>query len=164
MSKREKIILLLTLAAVLYWALDFMVLSRKNSGSNPGFGETSQQVKNFSAGAMAKISRIDIQAKESNWQAWTSRIESPWDQDPFLSHTRQETKKKVRQLSPGDGLIFSGYMLVGDKAFAVINGMEYKRGETIEPQGFVVKKITSAKVVLQRKSEHIVLYLKEEQI
>jgi len=160
MSKREKFILLLTLAIVLYGLLDFLILSRGTG--DPYLAEKSQTAKDFSTGAMAKISGIEIQDKKSNWQAWTSRIESDWDQDPFARYTRPKKEKKATRISSGAGLVFSGYMRMGKEAFAIINGMEYKIGETIEPQGFLVKKITSTKVVLQRKSEHIVLYLKEE--
>jgi len=91
----------------------------------------------------------------------TIRIESDWNKDPFV-RIRPPKKRLARRASQATGLIFSGYMVMGDKAFALINGMEYKIGETIVPQGFLVKKITARKVILQRKSEHIVLYLKED--
>jgi len=150
----------MTLGVVIYGLLDFLVLSREKGG--PDLGEKSRVAQDFSAGAMAQISRIEIQNKKSNYQAWTSRIESDWEQDPFIRYDRPKAKKKARQTSSDSELVFSGYMLVGDKGFAVINGMEYKVGETILPQGYLVKKITTAKVMLQRESEHIVLYLKEE--
>ncbi len=159
MSKREKIILLLTLGIVIYGLLDFWVLSREKGG--PDLVEKSRTAQDFSARAMAKISKIELQDNKRNWQAWTSRIESDWDQDPFVRYSEPKTQKN-KGISSGAGLIFSGYMLAGNKAFAIINGMEYKIGEIIDPQGFLVKKITPAKVILQRKSEHIVLYLKEE--
>ena len=151
----------MTLAAIFYGLLDFGVLSRRESGDS-GFAKNSQIAEEFSASAMAKISRIEIQNRKGNYQAWTSRIESDWEQDPFIRYNLPKTNKKSQQISSDPGLVFSGYLLVGDKGFAVINGMEYKVGETIEPQGYLVKKITTAKVILQLESEQIVLYLKED--
>lgn len=87
----------MTLAAVLYGLLDFLVLSRRESGG-PDLAKKSQIAKGFSASAMAKISKIEIQNKKSNYQAWTSRIESDWDQDPFTRYNRPKTKKKVQQI------------------------------------------------------------------
>jgi hypothetical protein len=54
---------------------------------------------------------------------------------------------------PGGGVaefVYSGYMKLGNKLFAVINGVEYARGDELAEGGFSVQNIDKNFVVLER--------------
>jgi len=68
MSKREKIILFLTFGVVLYGLLDILVLSGKTGGSKPDLAKESRNTADFSAKAMARISKIEFLEKKKPLQ------------------------------------------------------------------------------------------------
>jgi len=165
MNKREKIILTLTFAVAVYGLIDFLILSPKNKNTKKeSFVADSQKItKNFVDHTMAKILKIELQIKQSDWQSLVSKIESDWEHDPFVQPLKPETQaEKPFSPSPVSHLQYSGYMSVGKLLFAVINGMEYKIGDIINEYGYQVTKITPQKVVLQKNSERTVIFLKEE--
>ena len=45
-------------------------------------------------------------------------------------------------------LIYSGYMTMGEKIFAVINGIEYRIGDIVE--GFFLKKIDPMEIIMEK--------------
>nr|HPQ51529.1 hypothetical protein [Alphaproteobacteria bacterium] len=45
-------------------------------------------------------------------------------------------------------IIYSGYVDTGKSKLAVLNGIEYRIGEELKEEGFVLKKIMSSKVVI----------------
>ncbi|MBW2358691.1 MAG: general secretion pathway protein GspB [Deltaproteobacteria bacterium] len=59
---------------------------------------------------------------------------------------------------------YSGYMEMGDRKIAIIDGMEYKTGEEIVPGGFVIRAIYPNKIVIgiKGKEEEITVPLVEE--
>lgn len=159
MSKREKIIIVLTVAVALYGLLELLLGSRQPP---PVLEQENLLLKEFSATTIARIAKLELQEKKGSWQAWIGLVESEWDRDPFIRYDHMDENSPVEQISAADSLVFSGYIRGGNMAFAVINGMEYKKGETVDPQGFTVKEIFAQKVVLQRGSDQVVLNLKEE--
>jgi hypothetical protein len=44
--------------------------------------------------------------------------------------------------------VYSGYLKMGRRGIAIINGMEYEVGEAIEGAGYTVEQIAASKVVL----------------
>ncbi len=165
MSKREKIILIMTLVAVVYGLVDFLILSKKDTIQNTGqlIADTNKNAGEFATSSMAKISKIELQIKQTKWQTLISKIESDWEHDPFMEGVKPETQPASSSPPLLDSpLTYSGYMNVGKISFAVINGIEYKTGETINVFGYKVIKITPKKVVLQKETDQVVVFLKEE--
>lgn len=165
MNKREKILLLLALMFVLYSLIYFFVLPKK---------EDSQQIMNltknasettekFALDSMTELSRIEAQGNKLHWQILMSKIESSWENDPFVLPMEPETSADVSS-SPSsfDRFLYSGYLNVGKISFAVINGKEYKIGETIDEYEYTIIKITPRKVILQKDTDQAVIFLKEE--
>lgn len=51
----------------------------------------------------------------------------------------------------GDGdIVYSGYIKIGPKIFAVINGVEYARGDELAEGGYMVQAIDKNSVLLER--------------
>jgi hypothetical protein len=156
MSKREKIILMLALAAMVYGLVNFFIFPKKdNSLKTQGLiTEPDKITANFAMDSMSKISKIETLRKQAQLQNLISKIESPWGNDPFVLSLEPATLADVSSLtSPLSRFIYSGYMSVGKISFAVINGVEYKIGETINEYEYKVIKITPKKVVLQKDTE-----------
>ncbi len=80
------------------------------------------------------------------------RIPVKWTKDPLLN-TRQsfafkpdeETKEAtVEKL----GITYSGYLKMGNKSLAIIDGLEYETGDELPESGHTVEKIYPNKVII----------------
>ena len=49
-------------------------------------------------------------------------------------------------------IIYSGYVDSGKNKMAVINGIEYRIGEELKEEGYILKQITPSKVMIFNKS------------
>jgi hypothetical protein len=165
MNKREKIILSLTLAVVAYGLLDYFILSKKNTPQISGqlMADAKKATKEFANSSMSQMSKLQLQTNQSGPGVLISKIESPWDNDPFVQPVKQKTKTAPSS-PPLDvaGITYSGYMNVGTMSFAVINKVEYRAGETLREYEYKVTKITAQKVVLQKGKKQAVIFLKAE--
>jgi hypothetical protein len=86
-----------------------------------------------------------------------SRAESAWKQDPLTTveltdRPEDEIKRQKQQVAQTTGpqlnVSYTGFMQMGDKKFAIINGLEYAAGDELEQGGFVVSSITPRQVVI----------------
>ncbi|WP_243838179.1 hypothetical protein, partial [Nitratidesulfovibrio liaohensis] len=50
--------------------------------------------------------------------------------------------------SAAHDIAYSGYVAIGNSVLAILDGLEYRVGETVAETGYVVKSITPGKVVL----------------
>ncbi len=88
------------------------------------------------------------------------------DKDPFL---KLEAKKVSvpEQKSPiaekdEQTLHYSGYLQLGHKNIAIINGYEYENGDAVESHGYIVQQITPEKVILESMGKEKIILLIEE--
>ena len=60
--------------------------------------------------------------------------------------------------------IYTGFLQVGNKKMAVVNGLEYEQGEELEPGGFVLLDIFPRKLVIGAKGklQQITVAMQEE--
>ncbi|MCG8618483.1 MAG: hypothetical protein MI802_19875 [Desulfobacterales bacterium] len=160
MSRREIIILIIALIVVIVGLIDLLFLSGNNTDASDSLNTELSEAQAFSSAAMAKIAKLEKQSRQENWGAWISRIETPWSRDPFIvDHGVNRKKERVKQ---DRLLIYSGFVSVAGKSFAVINGIEYTHNETILPEGYVVHQISPAQVVLKKAGKQFTIYLEEE--
>jgi hypothetical protein len=164
-KNREKIIVVMALTVVIYGLLDYFILSKKDAGQKSGrqMAEAGRAAEDFSSTSMDKITRIELQMKPGTWQSLISKIESDWKDDPFLQPLKQEAGPD-EEAPPLDvtGITYSGFMTVGKMSFAIINGLEYKPGETIIEYEYEIMEITTQKVVLKKDNQQAVIFLKED--
>lgn len=74
--------------------------------------------------------------------------------NPFFGESGGLSQEEDRGLSgsqgaPG-GIVYSGYIKIGQKVYAVINGVEYARGDELAEGGYVVQGIEKTNVLLER--------------
>jgi hypothetical protein len=152
LNKRQIIIVVLMALFILYGVYEYLiaaparksVINTKNDAVEINSfvtGLTNELIKDSATG-------VDLYI--------ISRAESEWKNNPFME------KSSYREYSSKEGaasgkssavkIIYSGFVDAGKKKMAVINGVEYGLGEQLELEGYVLKNITSSKVVLYNKN------------
>jgi len=152
-GKRLILILVVTMAVVLYGAYElfFGMLSKKSvskTKSNPV--EINTLVSGIS-GSLLKNTPMGIEAY------LIGRAEEKWEKDPFLQRTLYgEMVAKEKDASADDKaavkIVYSGYIDAGKTKMAIINGVEYRAGEKLEMEGYVLKRITPSRVLVLNKN------------
>ncbi len=168
MKNREKIILVFAISALLYGVFDYFILS---SGKNNGVESvTENQFSDFIEKINTTLANLNtIEKKKPNADYLISMIESEWKNDPFSKIEKFSKKNQGSSLDQessidkeAEGWIYSGFIKLGNKMLAVIDGMEYTTGEYIKDSGYRIIQITSEKVLINSKlNKKIVLYLNE---
>lgn len=90
-----------------------------------------------------------------------------WDKDPLLSSDMEfqfkaeSTEADVSALKVN--IKYTGYLNMGAKNFAILNGLEYEEGEELEKGGFILRKVYPERViiVIKGKQEEITIPLEE---
>ena len=71
----------------------------------------------------------------------TERIDRP---ESELQKAQQVTRVPIPDLN----VSYTGFMQMGDKKFAIINGIEYTSGDRLEQGDYIVRSITPRQVVI----------------
>ena len=162
MSKREKIILSAALLAVLYVVYSLFIASPSKPPSVDTEKKKTELTKVISdvSGNLSKeaLDKADIYIIVSAEAEWTS--------DPFSKTVlpkKSKARKRDKPLKQKVSFTYSGYVEMGDKRLAIINGIEYEIGEELELAGYIVEKIEPFKVVIRaRKGQRrIIVPVKE---
>jgi hypothetical protein len=100
------------------------------------------------------------------------KAEASWKQNPFLEIQKaQPPPPTAAQIPKGPArpafnLAYSGFIDMGEKRLAIINGLEYEAGDKLEPDGLTIKSILPNRVILvntQGGGAPVVLPLKESE-
>ena len=167
MSKREKIIILLTLLAVIYGAYNFLFSSAPSSNLQIQI-KGAEELNNFVANLSKDIRKEGLTASDSDI---LNRIVADWRKDPMIRTTAQlsrelkikEEEAVVMDVAEDIDLVYSGYLSLGDLNLAIINNMEYQAGEELEQGGYVIEQIYPEKAIIRviGTRRNIVLPLEE---
>lgn len=136
MNRREQIILGATLAAALYGVYEFV------GPSLLGGPDSAVEQAGFDLAKIQEITSVLEKDKELHDVIAINLKQAgePWRPDAF--HHRRfvvdsdkpvDIKKdqEAQPLDPGK-FSYSGYLLMGDEAIAIINGIDYKQGEFLD--------------------------------
>ena len=149
MTKREKIILLIALIAIVSGAYYSLSPSPKSVSHTK---KDQIESKKFVIDAINKIASSDSLKKD---RYIIAKAKTDWVNDPFyesVSSAKYTGKKKPLAASTEDGkIVYSGYLATADKKIAVLNGREYETGEALGKSGYVVMSITTDRVSLGLK-------------
>lgn len=138
-SKRERIVLGLMAAAIVASAVMLAWPSEKTASSEMA-PEKLVESRNKAEAALASLELI--QATPTEIHAVIS-ARQPWTRDPMAPRPADPESPVER-----DRFAYTGFLRLGDKLLAVINGREYQAGEQLESGGFVVSSITPEAVEL----------------
>lgn len=150
MSKREKIIVVLMVVALLYGGYNFL-FSGSAGGKKKSSGSRQVAVSDFVTDLIMRIRGADTTATDT---LILEKSSAAWQKDPFLvvkqtEDTAGATENENEIITPGaltGAFKYSGYMEMGKSKLAIINGMEYQEGDHLEIQGAALKKISPGEV------------------
>jgi len=150
MSKREKIIVGLMAAAILYGGYNFL-FSGSGGGKKKSYGKPQVAVNEFVADLIKRIQGADNTRTDAEI---LSKASAQWQKDPFLvvknsEDAEEEGPQELEILDRGEligSFNYSGYMEMGKNKLAIINGMEYQEGDQLNIQGTALKTISSGAV------------------
>jgi hypothetical protein len=166
MSKREKIILVLLLVAVLYGVYE-VFLSSPKKGALQDRGEELKALATQVTELSKELSKGELLDKD----AYTIAVaEESWTKDPFykkkipIMRASSEAARSIAQGSQEVSFNYTGYMETDRKRLAIINGMEYQTGEELDQGGYIVQGIFSNRVIIvvKGKQRRIVVPIEEE--
>ena len=150
MSRREKIMLFMALAALVYGVLEWGGVSSKEPPAPPVTGKTGSSESTVDK-MMAKIMRVEIDHPHK--KEVIAKIETPWESDPFVQPKPQggfSEGASEETVSFLPDMRYSGFIFSGNRAMAIIDGNEYFVGDTVIDTGYQVIRITPDKVVIQK--------------
>lgn len=148
MTTREKIIVGLMLLVVVFGAYELFLAPKPGSVPLQKSPEGLESLNAF----INKIAAANQKGGLSDTDAYIIKLaEADWKQDPMLDIPKKALPKPVEPVKkteppPKLDLVYTGYMDMGGKSLAIINGMEYETGDTIEPGALLIRRIFPNKI------------------
>lgn len=140
MSKREKVILIVAALALLYGAYDFIFHKNKTRNNL----KKTVDVQKVQKDILSTLAKNHLTKNEKIIESLlNAKIK-----DPFIYKKVEKsiTNKKDTQIT---NLIYSGFVMLGDKKVAIINNKEYQEGDELDIKNYLVWQIFDTKVVLK---------------
>lgn len=95
------------------------------------------------------------------------KAQSEWTQDPLIHIKPKMSREEEAQHQPlklDRKIIYTGFLQMGAKRLAIINGLEYEIGDRLEPDGLIVRHIHPNHVVIGspvHKNKKVILPMEE---
>lgn len=146
MTNREKIIVGLMLLTVAYGVYTLFFSSPRQAATVSGRKELAT-LSTF-------VTKVAEKTKTgvSKEQAYIlQKAQAKWKQDPLIQIQPKQTEEKEVDSKPlvlNSDIAYTGFLSMGNKRLAIINGTEYEAGEKLEPDGFVIRSILPNHVVI----------------
>lgn len=154
MSKREKVILVIMALTVVY---GFYALFLENPSPNvPKLAVSGNKLDAFNK-FIANVAAL-VKGGVSEEETYIiDKIPVKWTKDPLLN-TRKEAAFKPAKEKLDEAkkeatatelrIVYSGFLSMGDRNLAIINGVEYGKGEKLPAGGHIVEQIYPDSVVI----------------
>jgi hypothetical protein len=161
LNKRQIIILAVTVVVAIYGAYDWLKPPAKksvaalSSAASPSAKTADSNTLLDVAGSLSR----DPSAKADAYII--KRVGTDWRGDPFYAGRiplAELSRSSARAGAPGGtekkaDIAYTGYMKAGNRLIAIINGNEYETGETLMPQGYILRGISPTKVVIEDRRD-----------
>jgi len=152
LEKREIILLVIAALFVLYAGYEYLIAG---PASKKVKTSASTEAVNINA-SIAGIAKDLDKDKITDFEAYViRRMEADWGKNPFWkkdSYREWAAREGAAGGSASAKIFYSGYVISGKNKMAVINGLEYRIGEKLEIEGYVLKEITPLKVLIFNKN------------
>ena len=155
MPRREIIIILLMIIAVLFGGYSFFYTSPSKTDIE-GKGKRLEALNKFIVDVAENLKKKDI-SETDNYIIQQALAE--WKREPFVKpqlyvkleeEDEEEDSDQEEEVITAQelNLIYSGYLEAANKQLAIINGMEYEAGEMLGQEGYFIKSILPTQVVI----------------
>jgi hypothetical protein len=161
MTQREKIIVGIMVLTVGYGAIE-LLLPRAKTGPTATAPQAAESLSVF----ISKIADAAKGAASESSALIIRKAEAGWKQDPFMVIRKaapppSETRASKEAARAMPNLAYSGFLEIGPKRLAIINGMEYEAGDRVDSGAFSIKTILPNKVIMTSSQGELVLPLQE---
>ncbi|MHB8090866.1 MAG: hypothetical protein ACYDH8_04570 [Syntrophales bacterium] len=137
LKKREKIVIGIAAAVILYGIVDFIIPAKKNH-----LRDSVQNTRGIEE-IVATLAAATTKGYEKETVRQIAAIrEEKWKGDPFLDEDSYKKWLRVKEPAVPEKekqprvFVYSGYIDAGQKRLAVINDVEYQEGDSLEMNGF----------------------------
>jgi hypothetical protein len=164
MTTREKIIVGLMVLTVGYGAIELLLPRAKTGPATTLPAQSSEGLNVF----ITKVADAVKAGGGDSGSLVIQKAEAAWQQDPFMV-IRKATPKDTETATPTaparplPNMTYSGFLDIGGKRLAIINGMEYEAGERLATGGLTVKSVWPTKVIMTSSQGEIVVPLQESE-
>ncbi|CAN2042719.1 conserved hypothetical protein [Candidatus Magnetomoraceae bacterium gMMP-15] len=169
-SKKKSIIILCLIAGVLYGA--YVLLFPDSTPESEEDDKKLSVLDNVMTDVKDGLKKTGVDKVTSYI---ITRAEDGWskDKDPFVDgkdaeavsevaadHSYESSGEFEGTVRPRPTLVYSGYLQVGDKHLAIINGKEYELTEELELKGYFLNTIEQTWVIIEdrRTGEKITVF------
>ena len=158
LEKRQIIILGLTALVILYAAVDFLMPKKKDTSAS-----LQQQTEDLNSFITTLSTGMGKDTSKNLRPLIFSRAEREWTRDPFLDETSYKSWVQVKvpikegAAAPRIEFVYAGYLEVDKKMIAIINGVEYTEGETLDIKGYLLKSVSPTRVVIENSANRTLL-------
>jgi len=164
-SRREKIIIGLVTLAVLYGLFELLRQPAKEN-TYTGLGEDNKALSELVAGIDRVITGEGLTTQAEQYILVSAQDE--WPQDPFsdvpLDMLEVGDKADIEeeaadmQISEfSSSFTYSGFLVMGDRRIAIIDGQEYEKGDELKSGLYTVQNIDPEKVSIRDKRSSTVI-------
>ena len=167
MAKREKIMLLLMVVALVFGSY-FLLFAPAQMDETSSARDDSEELNRFVMQAAKQLYRKN---EVTTALYIIDHARTPWVRDPFITIKAPEPVKPEVVPSPKNVLpdvtfSYTGYLDVGGMRLAIINGQEYATQDVIGPEGHVLTHISPQQVIIQssRQKTRLVVPLEETRV
>ncbi len=149
LKKREIIILAVAAVFVLYAAYVYLIADR-HKGKKVEAGKESVKIETIMTGLTGELNRNKLSDLD---HYIIQKAQTGWGKNPFLQRDlyRAWLAKDSKGEDKGIKIVYSGYVDTVKAKLAVLNGIEYRVGEELKEDGYVLKSITPSKVIVLDK-------------
>ncbi|MCP4579477.1 MAG: hypothetical protein GY846_24660 [Deltaproteobacteria bacterium] len=166
MTTRERIILVVMFLAVAYGIYALFLSSPSKITSSDTKGQETR-LNTLIADVSEALKKETITEPDLHTIA---RAEAEWTNDPFYASKFSvldeagKTPGTIDAVFREGDLFYSGYLKMGEKKVAIINGVYYRIGNELEQGGYIVRDISPTRVRLKikGKKEEITIPLVED--
>jgi hypothetical protein len=151
---KRKIIILSIAALFLVYAL-YEILIASPASKKIKTSDNNQEISTLVGGLTNDLMK-DAEAGVDEYII--TRAEANWKRNPFWDRSSSSYKEwaATQGAAGGSGsaakIIYSGYVDAGIMKIAIINGLEYRVGEQLEMEGYVLKRVTPSQVLIVNKN------------
>lgn len=157
-SKREKIILIAMILAVMYGLFEFLF----SSSPDPDLIASKKQLDKLKSSLSSSALVISTGKLSDNQLYIIDNVARDWANNPFNNNFSRDILPGEKVTSGQEGkdnkkgvreLIYSGFLSMAKKQVAIINGLEYEVGDELETGGYIVNQIKPSEVLLKIKNQ-----------
>jgi hypothetical protein len=158
MTTREKIIVGIMILTIIYGA--YALFPSGDSAVAPSTrGKNTESVADLQKFVIDVAQKLQKSTPSEADQYNIEQASTNWQKDPFLRSVAPltaelerpapvEVPKQAPEPEVKPDLRYSGFLQMGVKRMAIINGMEYEEGEMLPVSGFFIRSITPKSVII----------------